>query len=95
MILMFCPFLTSIVLRKSTDVGRMLLKGSKKDFLKLLKAVVAVCEDKILFLSNKQANFFVVSKFCVEVVSRNFAVFLMAYGVSQLLMHILVHWLTA
>ena len=54
---MFCPFLTSIVLPKSTYVGLMLLKGSKKDFFKLLKAVVAVCEDKIFFLSNKQANF--------------------------------------
>ena len=47
------------------------------------------------FLSSKQANFYVLSKFCVEAVSRNFAVFLMTYGVSQLLIHILMHWLTA
>ena len=38
--------------------------------------IMALCEDKISFLSNKQAIFLAVSKFCVEVVSQNFAVFL-------------------
>ena len=57
--------------------------------------IMAICEDKISFLSNKQAIFLAVSKFCVEVVSQNFLYFLMTYGVSQLLMYILIHRLTA
>ena len=47
------------------------------------------------FFVEQTSEFCVVSKFCVEAVGQNFAVFLMAYSVSQLLMHILMHWLTA
>ena len=37
--------------------------------------IMALCEDKISFLSNKQAIFLAVSKFCVEAVSQNFLYF--------------------
>ena len=79
----------------------MLLKVAKKDFLASRSAFFETFKGSgpfvktRSFLTIKQANFYVVSKFCVEAVSRNFAVFLMAYSVSRLLMHILIHWLTA
>ena len=62
-------------------------------FLELLKTVVRLWRQD-LFLVYQTSDFWVVSKFCVESLSRNFAVFLIAYTVSQLLMHILIHWLT-
>ena len=70
-----------------------------------LKTVWSFKNTRFLFVI-QTSNFYVVSKFCVEAVSQKFAVFLMTYGVSRLLMHILfiiiiiyyyilIHWLTA
>ena len=50
----------------------------KQDFgLKMatFEDIMDLCEDKISFLSNKQAIFLAVSKFCVEAVSQNFLYF--------------------
>ena len=91
------------LLRSSREYRRQTYasEGSKKRLFGLKICLFETFKDsgpfvktRDLFLTIKQANFYVVSKFCVESLSRKFAVFLIAYTVSQLLMHILIHWLT-
>ena len=64
----------------------------KTRFLASRAAFFETFEDSGPFVD--QTSEFLCRKF-VEAVSQNFAVFLMAYTVSQLLMNILMHWLTA
>ena len=71
----------------------------KTRFLASRAAFFETFEDSGPFVKTRsffvdQTSEFLCRKF-VEAVSQNFAVFLMAYTVSQLLMNILMHWLTA
>ena len=60
-------------LRESTDGELMLLETRVlPGMAAFFEGCVAVCEDKISFLSNKQVIFITTSKFCVKPASQSF-----------------------